>query len=365
MGDDVSLAIEQLYASVLRPDELPAALGAVSRLFRGSHAFLTAMEPGAKGILWGASFGLDLSDQARFMSAEASEMAKPIMARMQFGVPIGITDIYTDKDWSRLPYYNEVVRPMHGYHSLSFHDPRHAAPFQVVICRNQAIGNYDNGERQLLTRFVPHFRMSLELARRLDPTGPPPSSWSHWIEMLDHPAIVTDHRGIPCLINADAELLLTQGLGLSLHTALRGPVHETTAELIALIGGAARDETGVPIFYLIRGRNETCPLLLRLVRLQRPGLPSMIDGRAQVVIFVKRLTRPKCADIGMIAKAFNLTPREADIASHLSGGLRFDEIALRLGIGLGTIRFHIKNIFRKTETNSQSALVALLHGASF
>jgi DNA-binding CsgD family transcriptional regulator len=61
---------------------------------------------------------------------------------------------------------------------------------------------------------------------------------------------------------------------------------------------------------------------------------------------------------------FDLSVAEAGIATDLSAGLSLKEVAVQRGISLNTVRTHLAHIFRKTGTNHQSELVALLKGAS-
>ncbi|WP_162917402.1 helix-turn-helix domain-containing protein [Dongia deserti] len=63
-----------------------------------------------------------------------------------------------------------------------------------------------------------------------------------------------------------------------------------------------------------------------------------------------------------MADIFHLTQREADVACLLASGVQLNAIAAALDVGLGTVRFHLKQAYQKTGTNSQAALVAVAHG---
>ena len=53
-----------------------------------------------------------------------------------------------------------------------------------------------------------------------------------------------------------------------------------------------------------------------------------------------------------------LTPREQQVALAIEEGLSYKLIAVRLGIGLDTVRGHIKNIYAKLHINSKGELLA-------
>jgi DNA-binding NarL/FixJ family response regulator len=57
-----------------------------------------------------------------------------------------------------------------------------------------------------------------------------------------------------------------------------------------------------------------------------------------------------------------LSKRELDILNHLEKGSTYKRIAFELRISLETVRFHVKNIYRKLNVNSRSELVTrILH----
>ena len=69
---------------------------------------------------------------------------------------------------------------------------------------------------------------------------------------------------------------------------------------------------------------------------------------------------------GILTGLFDLTPAEAKLASALTGGTPLKAAAAANGIKFTTARAYLEKIFRKTGTNQQSQLVALLktvHGA--
>ena len=53
-----------------------------------------------------------------------------------------------------------------------------------------------------------------------------------------------------------------------------------------------------------------------------------------------------------------LTPREREVASLLAVGLRNKDIALALGIRLGTVKDHVHHILTKTGLDSRAAVAA-------
>jgi DNA-binding CsgD family transcriptional regulator len=109
-------------------------------------------------------------------------------------------------------------------------------------------------------------------------------------------------------------------------------------------------------------RPGRAPLLLNVLPVWRLGvdLPGIAAPRVAVVI--SKPDAPAPIDRVAFADTYRLTTRECEIAVLLGDGLDLQAIALQLGIGIGTVRHHLKNVFEKTGARGQVALVALLRG---
>lgn len=99
------------------------------------------------------------------------------------------------------------------------------------------------------------------------------------------------------------------------------------------------------------------PRLLRALAEARDGGAPMSPSVARKVVesFRQRKRRPA---------AFALSDREADVLKLLAMGTSYAETGTQLGIGLGTVQTHVKNIYRKLEVNSreEAADWAAAHG---
>jgi DNA-binding NarL/FixJ family response regulator len=58
-----------------------------------------------------------------------------------------------------------------------------------------------------------------------------------------------------------------------------------------------------------------------------------------------------------VQSLYNLTPRERQIAELVCEGLRNESIASRLHIKSGTVKTHIRNIYRKVQVKSKIAML--------
>lgn len=62
-----------------------------------------------------------------------------------------------------------------------------------------------------------------------------------------------------------------------------------------------------------------------------------------------------------VRQGFDLTQREFELCCAIASGTDLATISAQTGLSIGTLRIRLKEIFRKTYTNRQAELVALLH----
>lgn len=64
--------------------------------------------------------------------------------------------------------------------------------------------------------------------------------------------------------------------------------------------------------------------------------------------------------VTQLRELFGFTPTEAVVAAALGSGRSLEEISTSMGIGLATVRSHLKRILAKTGTHRQAEAVVLL-----
>jgi DNA-binding CsgD family transcriptional regulator len=62
---------------------------------------------------------------------------------------------------------------------------------------------------------------------------------------------------------------------------------------------------------------------------------------------------------------WDLAARELEVLQHLVAGQRNRSIALTLGISENTVKFHVRNLFRKLDVGSRTEAIALAHSHGF
>lgn len=82
------------------------------------------------------------------------------------------------------------------------------------------------------------------------------------------------------------------------------------------------------------------------------GAPMSSHIARRVVSFFRQALPPRNASEAP------LTPRETEILGRLAEGDAYKQVGDRLNISVDTVRYHIRNIYRKLEVHSQSAAVS-------
>lgn len=176
------------------------------------------------------------------------------------------------------------------------------------------------------------------------------------LDWIDLAIFVVDEEGRVLLENRAAEELLAQrdGLALGPDRELRGATAPTTRRLRQLF-----EEAGEP------GEDDETLGTLRLTRpsgrppltvFARP-LPAHLAGARMICVEVPERAAPSR---GTLRKVYKFTRVEAEVAIRLASAATPKQISTDLGIGINTVRGHLKSLFSKTKTHRQAELVHLL-----
>ena len=173
--------------------------------------------------------------------------------------------------------------------------------------------------------------------------------------------ILTDGAGRPLLVNARAEKIVADADGIMVDAnGLAAATPMATRQLRDAIAAAGRSTATEQRLRLARAGRA--PLLLSVLPLWRLGVELPGTAAPRVAVVIGEADAPPPIDRVAFADTYRLTTRECEIAILLGDGLDLQSIALQLGVGIGTVRHHLKHVFEKTGARSQAALVALLRG---
>jgi DNA-binding CsgD family transcriptional regulator len=98
-----------------------------------------------------------------------------------------------------------------------------------------------------------------------------------------------------------------------------------------------------------------------VIRRLHPASAGMLGAASQAVaLYVTDPRKPIETSEEMLQRLFGLTAREAAVLRILAEGEDLQAAAAQLGIGIGTVRSHVKHIMETTGASRQAELVRMV-----
>ncbi len=177
-------------------------------------------------------------------------------------------------------------------------------------------------------------------------------------------AWVSDRAAIALIVSVTVASLYLAYCGRRLQGAVGGVAHPTVRFLIRglglmLIGFSVLSIAATAVVEALR--IDLTPTVALNFILYLAWNVVAITG------FIRYLTHPVdiFADGGVpeeALKRYGISPREAEVITHLSRGLSNREIAERLRVSFTTVRTHVYNVFKKTGAATRVELLRILSG---
>ncbi len=287
---------------------------------------------------------------------------------VQRSVAHGMSRIITDQDLvtrdeqARSGFYREWLHDLGIYHMVGAVFPVAKGSTGVIgIHRPRAAGEYAASDRRMAALVLPHLQRALQLGQRLAMASLTRAGALQALDRLDAGVFVVDGAGRIIHASFMAETILRDSGELGViggRLAVRNPaLHDKLLSLLRGAIGTASGRIARPAAALALPRDHHLPLTLAVAPL-RPSVSSLGDQRPCALIFIRDPEAPMAVD--GLRDLFSLTRAEAGVAADLGRGCSLEDISRRRGVGLATVRSHLKRILAKTGTHRQAEAVALL-----
>lgn len=235
-----------------------------------------------------------------------------------------------------------------------------------VVFRNESDGLADAKSYELLEAIVPHLRRAVLIGNVIEHKSAEANSFSDLLDRIRAGVFVVDASGNIRYSNRTGSEIVRAGDYLRSAggklVARQGEANQLLQEAFrsAGDGDAAISNRSVAIPLSAADGTRHLVNLLPLTRRRAAG----IDAGATAAVFVQKAAIELPNPPEVIASAYQLTKTELRVLlalMQLGGG---PEIADALGVGSGTVKTHLRNLFRKTGTKHQTDLVRLVAGFS-
>lgn len=283
-------------------------------------------------------------------------------------VAFGMSRIVTSEDLvpreeqARSGFYQEWLRHLGIHHMLGAVFPSADGAIGVLgIHRPRRAGAYTRSERRQASLVLPHLQRALRLGQRLAARSHLQAATLTALDRLDTGVLMLDGACRIIHASAMARSLLRENAELAVAGGrlwLRPPaLHDRFSSLVRAAMDVAHGWLARPGAALSLPRPHRMPLSIEVAPL-RPSAGAFGERRPACLVFLRDPQAPIA--VARLRELFGLTHTEGVVAAALGQGRSLEEIAAGLGIGIATVRSHLKRLLAKTGTHRQAEVVTLL-----
>lgn len=357
-----------IYDAVLKPDLWNAVLEKASGFVGGMGASIFRQDVIRKVGNAYYTWGMDAEyEKLYFRKYIHINPLLPAMLTVDVGRVSSNSEQLVPAEFFQTSFYREWAKPqglIDNVFCILERSATSAAGF--VVFRNERDGMADAKAYELLEAIVPHLRRAVLIGNVIEHKTTESQGFSDLLDRIRAGVFVVDASGNIRYSNRTANEIVRAGDYLR---SAGGKLIARQTEANQLLqeafraagdGGATISNKCVAIPLLAADGTRHLLNLLPLTRQRAPG----IDANAAAAVFVQKAAVELPNPPEVIASAYQLTKTELRVLLalvQLGGG---PEIAEALGIGNGTVKTHLRSLFRKTGTKHQTDLVKLVAGFS-
>lgn len=281
------------------------------------------------------------------------------------------SDILSEQRWFDSVIYREFLKPHDIRVVLGADlppdggDASHADSCRLRITRGHAQPDFDNAERALVQRLLPHLAQALRLRARMASMQRDQQLLAGTLERMQLGTLTLDSQGRVLTLNAQAQAVLDEGDGLRLLAGhLQAVLAEEQRALTALLAGAlgeGRAATGIAMVEAISiSRRSGRSKLSLLVRAIPPQDWAQDQTQPCVALFVRDPEQFAPGAAELLRRLYALTRAESELTLLLAQGLTLEDVAERLDVRRNTVRAHLRAIFSKMGVTRLTEMVRLV-----
>ena len=272
-------------------------------------------------------------------------------------------DLVSDEERRKSGFYREWLHHLDIHYMIGAAFSAGGTAIGVLgIHRPDDASPFNEEDRRKVGLLLPHLQRALHLGQRMAHLSHAESISLQSLDAVDTGMmIIADGRRVlhanriaEAMLERSAELVFKNGRLSARDPALRSRLSAVIEAALSSAGGELQRAPG-------------------MIRIDRPGRTawtlsvtplrprwSSLNWQRPLALLLMRDPEFPPHQIEALRALFSLTRTEAVVAVRLAGGAAPAEIADSLGIGIGTVRTHIKQILLKTGTSRQAEAVAII-----
>lgn len=282
-----------------------------------------------------------------------------------FGMSRVVTsqELVSEREQRSSGFYHEWLDYLCIHHMIGAVFPADGAAIGVLgIHRPVSAAAFAEQDRRRMAFLLPHLQRALQLGQQMAQTSLHRQVALETLDALDTGVLIVDQACRIVHANAVAEAMLHGGDGLLLHGNCVAAPNLTVQRCLetAVRGSVATAAGGLaPAANAIRIDRPGRAAITAAITPLRPHWPRLTWQHPLALILLRDPEYPPIV-IDRLRDLFGLTRSESIIAAELARGRALPQIAESVGIGLATVRSHLKQILLKTGTNRQGEAIALV-----
>jgi DNA-binding CsgD family transcriptional regulator/PAS domain-containing protein len=362
--DAVSSLVGQIYEAAYDQERWQDVINGFHRLFDGSRACIVKQSPDYQSAVVSVADDALLSPEA--VVAYFSEPMTTAFWAAPAGRVFRRSDLADESVFRRGELWHDWFQPrdMYGGLSCKLHSLKDVGWF-IDVQRGKKQPEFSESEEALFGSLMPHVQRAGQIGEQFETKVALAAAFSY----LPFGVLVVDgHRRI-LQMNDAAEALLARpdsplrSVGRVVATAAAKDTQMLERLVVDSCAPAADAIVGMGGSMMV----PSDPAQLHLARFVLSISPFLnarvfgLEAERCAVILTRDVSLANSVGFGkQLRSLFALTAAEAKIASSLAAGLTLKQAAEESSIRITTARSYLEKIFRKTGTNQQSQLVALL-----
>lgn len=230
----------------------------------------------------------------------------------------------------------------------------------IGIHRSPTQGAYDELDRRKMEMLLPHFQRAMQLRKKLEMAEQCNALSLDILGNLGVGMILVETDCRVLFVNRTADKLLQQQCGLIVSQGRLCPkISRDAASFRKLVSEAAKTSAGLGVgsggvIYLSNPAGKKQPVLIAPMRSDSISVYSV---NATVAVVFSAPATDGLNPESYLTQRYGLTASEARLLSALIAGQDLADYAESAGVGIGTVKTHLKSLFNKTDCHRQVELV--------
>jgi DNA-binding CsgD family transcriptional regulator len=358
--DNFSQAVAGVYDASMDVERWADTLSLLARIFGGRAAQITVAS-GPNAIAFVKMWGWTDEELARFLPPYLSlSHTDPRMGLLAARYKaMHCRQVVSDEVLWASDIYKQALGPGRVEYSMCITVPiDHDMHCLLTVMRGPDHVPFTASDCEDFGRFAPHVGRAVTMHGAFQRCREELATVKALLDGVPLGMMVVDDDELK-VANRAARTLLGEGDAMRLHngrlqgatrradTELRDAVHEALNGTDQPVGVALPIDHAEPVRAVIR----------RL----HPASAGMLGAPNEAVAFyVTDPRKPVETPEEILQRLFGLTPREAAVLRILVEGEDLQSVAARLGIGIETVRSHVKHIMERTGASRQAELVRMV-----